>query len=264
MIEWNVDPEIFKIGSIAPRYYGLTFVLGFFVAEKFICRFMEKFGFTQKDVSKLFTYCLVGTILGARLGHCLFYEPEFYLSNPLKILKVWEGGLASHGGFIGVMIGVWLFNRRIKKIKYLWFLDLVAPYALISGSYIRIGNLMNSEILGHPSDLPWAVIFSRIDNIPRHPTQVYEAIGYFTVASIGLLLHRKFHNTWPEGRFVGFILVFGMSWRIFTEFFKENQVAFEQGMLLNMGQILSIPMIVLGLLLIFKEQVIGKKSGPNS
>jgi prolipoprotein diacylglyceryl transferase len=258
VVTWNVNPEIFNINifgfDLAPRYYGLAFVLGFFLGEKYVGSYMKKNGYTSEDVSKLFTNMLLGCIIGARLGHCLFYEPGYYLSNPILIFKVWEGGLASHGGFIGVMFGVWLFNRKAtKKLDYIWLLDLVAAPSLITGAYIRIGNLMNSEILGTPSDAPWAFVFKRIDNIPRHPAQLYESLGYFTISMIVFHLYKKFHETWPKGRFVGLILVGGMGWRFFTEFFKENQVAFEDGMFINMGQLLSIMMLAVGAYLIFRK-----------
>ena len=259
MIEWNVDPEIFRIGPVALRYYSFSFVLGFFLGEKYVSRYMIKHGYTKEHVAKLFTFMLLGTIIGARLGHCLFYEPAYYLSHPLKILKVWEGGLASHGGFIGVMIAVGLFNKRVKKINLLWLLDLVAAPSLITGCYIRLGNLMNSEIIGHPTDVPWAFIFKRVDNIPRHPSQLYEAIGFFVISMIVFHLYKKYNEVWPSGRFVGLILTGGMAWRFFTEYFKENQVAFEEGMLMNMGQLLSIPMMILGIILVFREQIFSKK-----
>ena len=258
MIVWNVDPEIFKIGSIAPRYYSLAFVFGFLFAEKYIGSYLKKNGFNSKNVSTLFTYSLVGTILGARLGHCFFYEPAYYLSNPLKILKVWEGGLASHGGFLGVMLAVYIFNKKVKKVDYLWLLDLVAAPALLTGSFIRIGNLINSEILGHPTDVPWAFIFTRVDQIPRHPSQLYEAIGYFLISLLGFYFYSKFSKTWPKGRFVGYILTFGMAWRFFTEFFKDNQVPFEAGMLLNLGQLLSVHMMLIGFILMFRAQLFKK------
>ncbi len=255
MIEWTVNPEIFSLDifgfNLAPRYYGLAFVLGFFLGERYVSKYMFKNGYTPKEVSSLFTHMLLGCIIGARLGHCIFYEPGYYFSNPLLILKIWEGGLASHGGFVGVMIGVWLFNRKAtKKLDYIWLLDLVAAPSLITGAYIRIGNLMNSEILGKPSEVAWAFIFKRVDNIPRHPTQIYEAFGFFTISMVVFYLYKKHHQTWQKGRFVGIILVAGMSWRFFVELFKENQVAFEDAMLLNMGQILSIIMIGLGVYLI--------------
>lgn len=259
LIEWNINPEIFNITilgfNLAPRYYALAFILGFFLGEKYVSKYMVEEGYTKDDVSKLFTHMLLGCIIGARLGHCLFYEPVHYLSNPLLILKVWEGGLASHGGFIGVMISIWLFNRKAsKKLNVLWLFDVGAAPSLITGSYIRIGNLMNSEILGKPTDGSWGFIFKRVDNIPRHPAQLYEAMGYFTASIIVFFLYSKFRKTWPEGRFVGLILCLGMSWRFFTEFFKENQVAFEEGMALNMGQILSVFMFFLGIYLIFKDK----------
>ncbi|MBT4790654.1 MAG: prolipoprotein diacylglyceryl transferase [Halobacteriovoraceae bacterium] len=258
MIVWNVNPEIFSINilgfDLAPRYYGLSFVLGFFLGEKYVSKYMLKKGFTKPEVSSLFTHMLLGCIIGARLGHCLFYEPAYYLSNPILILKVWQGGLASHGGFLGVMIGMLLFNRKnTKKIDYVWLLDVVAAPSLITGAYIRLGNLMNSEILGTPSDLPWAFVFKRVDNIPRHPTQLYEAFGFIVISLVVYYLYNRFHEVWPKGRFIGLILIAGMSWRFFVEFFKENQVAFEQGMMLNMGQVLSFLMVFLGLYWVFKK-----------
>ena len=264
MIHWNPDPAIFTFtlfgSEIGPRYYSLAFVFGFLFAEKYIGRYLIKNGYSAKDVSRLFSFSLIGTIVGARLGHCLFYEASYYLSNPLKILKVWEGGLASHGGFLGVMLAVYLFNRTvIKKVNYLWLLDLVGAPALLTGSFIRIGNLMNSEILGHATDLPWAFIFERIDRIPRHPSQLYEAFGYFSISMIGFYLYKNYSKTWPRGRFVGFILTFGMAWRFFTEFFKNNQVAFESSMILNLGQMLSIPMMILGIMLMMKNTIFGKR-----
>lgn len=257
MIEWNVSPEIFNITvlgfNLAPRWYGLAFVLGFLLGEKYVSKYMQKSGYTESDVGSLFKYMLIGTIVGARLGHCLFYEPAYYLSNPFEIIKIWEGGLASHGGFIGVMVGVFLFNKRIKKINYLWLLDLVAAPSLITGAYIRIGNLMNSEILGRETDVPWAFVFKNVDNIPRHPAQLYESLGFFIVSLIVFYLYRKHHNSWANGRFLGLILMGGMGHRFIVEFFKENQVAFEQGMALNMGQILSIPMFLIGLFLVLRK-----------
>ena len=258
MIIWNVDPEIFNLNiagfHLAPRYYGLAYVIGFFLGEKYVGKHMLKNGFTQKDVSTLFRNMLLGTIIGARLAHCLFYEPGYYLSNPLEILKVWQGGLASHGGFLGVMIGVWLFNKKAsKKIDYLWLLDLVAAPSLITGAYIRFGNLMNSEIIGKPSDMPWAFVFKRVDNIPRHPAQIYEALGFLVISLIVFYLYKTKVMIWPKGRFVGIILTAGMAHRFFVEFFKENQVAFESSMPLNMGQILSILMMGVGCYFIVRK-----------
>ena len=259
MIEWNVNPEIFNITilgmNLAPRYYALAFILGFFTGEKIVGKYMIEDGYTKEDVSRLFTHMLLGCIIGARLGHCLFYEPVYYLSNPLLIFKVWEGGLASHGGFLGVMISIWLFNRKArKKLNLLWILDVVAAPSLITGAYIRFGNLLNSEILGKATDGSWGIVFKRVDNIPRHPAQLYEAVGYLVISLIVFYLYSRYRKTWPQGRFVGIILIGGMSWRFFTEFFKENQVAFEEDMAFNMGQILSFLMLFIGFYLIFRNK----------
>lgn len=258
MITWNVDPEIFNLNiagfHLAPRYYGLAYVIGFFLGEKYVSKYMLKAGFVPKDVSILFRNVLIGTIVGARLAHCLFYEPGYYLSHPLDIIKVWQGGLASHGGFIGVMVGAWVFNKQAsKKVNWLWLLDLIAAPALMSGAYIRVGNLFNSEIIGLPTDLPWAFIFKRVDNIPRHPSQLYEAFGFAIISLVVSYLYKQNREKWPRGRFVGIILICGMLWRFFIEFFKENQAAFEQGMALNMGQILSFIMILVGIFLVLKK-----------
>lgn len=260
MVVWNVDPEIFNITllgqTIAPRYYALAFILGFFLGEKFVSKYMLEKGFTKEDVSKLFTHMLLGCIIGARLGHCLFYEPGYYLSQPLEIFKVWQGGLASHGGFLGVMIGIWLFNKKAsQKVDVLWLLDVGAPPSLITGAYIRIGNLMNSEIIGKPTNSDWGFIFKRVDNIPRHPAQLYEAAGYFIVSLIGFYLYKNHRQKLPKGSIVGFILCGGMGWRFLTEFFKENQVSFEAGMFLNMGQILSILMFGVGAYLLIRPRL---------
>lgn len=252
MIHWNVDPEIFRIGSLAPRWYGISFILGFLIGEKYCSRhLMNEQGFTKDEVSKLLYYMIFGTIIGARLGHCLFYEPGYYLSNPLEMLMVWKGGLASHGGFIGVAIAVFLFNKKVKQISYMWLLDLVAAPSLMTGGFIRLGNLMNSEILGKPTDVPWAFVFQRADNIPRHPAQLYESLGFLIISFVGYFLYEKFSKKWQPGRFIGYIVTFGFLHRFIVEFFKENQVPFEQGMFLNMGQVLSIPLILLGIFLCF-------------
>lgn len=251
---WNVDPELIRIGPVAIRYYSLAFLIAFFFGERWCSKFLLEKGFDKDQISKLLNYSIVGTVIGARLGHCLFYEPGYYLTNPLEILYVWKGGLASHGGFAGVAIATWLFNKRVQKINLMWLLDLVAAPALFGGGLIRLGNLMNSEILGRPTNSAFAFVFQRVDNIPRHPAQLYESLGYFTVSLIGLYLYAKFRNTWQTGRFIGFILTFGFLHRFLVEFAKENQVAFESSMFWNMGQVLSIPMIVIGLVLLLYKK----------
>ena len=254
MIEWNVDPILVSLGPLAIRYYSLAFLMGFFLGERYSGSYLIKErGFTKDDMASLVFYAIIGTIIGARLGHCLFYEPDFYLRNPIKILYIWKGGLASHGGFIGVIVAFYLFKKRVKDTPFVPLLDLLAAPSLLTGGFIRLGNLMNSEILGMPTDGTWGFIFRRIDDIPRHPAQLYESFGFMTISAIGFLLYKKYHKTAAPGRFLGFIFAAGFSWRFFVEFFKENQVAFEQGMTLNMGQLLSIPMIIAGIVLMVRK-----------
>ncbi len=194
-------------------------------------------------------YVMGGTLLGARLGHCLFYEPGYYLSHPIEILMVWRGGLASHGGALGVLLALWIFSRKNREFSFSWLLDhLAVPLALIA-ALIRIGNLFNSEILGRPADVPWAFVFERVDQVPRHPAQLYESLAYFALFGINLLFYKIGMHRRP-----GFIFGFSMIWifaaRMILELLKENQEAFEAGMILNMGQILSIPFVLLGVFLV--------------
>ncbi len=253
-MNWNVDPEIFRIGSFAVRWYGLMFVIGFLIGERYAVWAYKRKGLEEKDVSKLVTYVLLGTILGARLGHCLFYEPDYYLSNPLSILKIWEGGLASHGGYLGIFLTIYLYMKAMKgKMNFLWLMDMVAAPALLTGAFIRLGNLMNSEILGRPADVPWAMVFKKVDNISRHPTQIYEALGYLSSAVLLAILFKKYDGKWAEGRVWGVSLMYSFVFRFFVEFFKENQTSFENGLVLNMGQFLSIPFVAFGLYLFLRK-----------
>jgi phosphatidylglycerol---prolipoprotein diacylglyceryl transferase len=256
---WNGDPEIFSLGPIAIRWYSLAFVIGFFLGEKYVGNILiTKHGFKEKEVSALLFYMLGGTFIGARLGHVLFYQPDYYLANPLEIIQVWNGGLASHGGYAGILISIFLYLKKFKNISYLQLMDIVVAPCLFVGSLIRIGNFMNSEILGHPTSVPWAVVFKRVDLIPRHPTQIYESIGYFSVAVILYLLYKNYHHKWVQGRILGFAMWLSFLFRLFIEYFKEDQVAFENGLWLNMGQILSIPFIIVGLLMAFNYKKILK------
>ncbi len=254
---WDVDPEIFRIGPLAIRYYSLAFVIGFFLGEKYTAKVLCKNNqIPAEQVSALLFYMLAGTFIGARLGHVFFYQPEYYLSNPIEIIQVWKGGLASHGGYAGVLIAVVLYIKKYKNISFLGMMDVVAVPCLFVGSLIRIGNLMNSEIIGHQTDVPWAFIFKRVDLIPRHPSQIYESVGYFSVSVILYFLYHKFNKEWKKGRVLGFAMWLSFLFRMFVETFKENQVLFENDMALNMGQILSIPFIIIGLIMAFN---IGKK-----
>lgn len=254
---WDVDPEIFRLGPLAVRYYSLAFILGFFLGEKYMAAVLyKKYEIPAKDVSALLFYLLTGTFIGARLGHVFFYQPDYYLSNPLEIIQVWKGGLASHGGYAGVLIAAFIYIKKFKNITFLGMMDAVVAPCLFTGSLIRLGNLMNSEIIGHQTDVPWAFVFKRVDLIPRHPSQIYESIGYFTVSVILYLLYKKYSDTWKQGRILGFAMWLSFLFRMWVETFKENQVLFENDMALNIGQILSIPFILVGLIMAFD---IGKK-----
>ena len=177
-IDWSVGPDIIDIGIIKIRWYGLLFALSFVLGYQIMLKVFKYEGHTQKQLDSLTIFMILGTVIGARLGHCLFYEPGYYLSNPLEILKVWNGGLASHGAALGIIFSLFLFSKKHKTISFPWILDRIVIVVALSGFFIRTGNFFNSEIIGVPTDLPWAVIFHRIDELPRHPSQVYEAFAY--------------------------------------------------------------------------------------
>jgi phosphatidylglycerol---prolipoprotein diacylglyceryl transferase len=248
---WNVDPEIFRIGPLAVRWYGLLFasgfVLGYFILAK-IYRHEER---TEEHLSSLFSYILIGAVAGARLGHVLFYQPDYYLARPWEIPMIWQGGLASHGGFAGVLTAIYLYLRKYRDMSFLELADRLVIPSLLAASLIRIGNFFNSEILGVPTNLPWAVIFLQVDNIPRHPAMLYEAAVYF-VAFCGLYTaYWKTRIAQFSGRIFGTSLTVCFLARFMIEFVKEEQVAFEEGLPLNIGQLLSIPFIAVGIFLIW-------------
>lgn len=252
MIHWNPDPDIISVGPLHIRWYGLMFLTGFSIGYMIIRWMCEREKKSFQELEGLLIYVMAGTMIGARLGHVLFYAPDYYLSHPIEILKIWEGGLASHGGTLGVIVGVWLFSRRHPQFSMIWILDrLSIPTALVA-ALIRIGNLMNSEILGKPSQLPWSFVFSRVDAVPRHPAQLYESLAYFLLFLTTMTLYRK-NPFRPNGFFFGIMLIWIFSARIILEYFKENQEAFEQGMFMNMGQLLSIPFVLFGVYLVVRN-----------
>ena len=202
-----------------------------------------------------------GTVVGARLGHVLFYDPDYYLAHPLEILKIWEGGLASHGATLGILLAVWLFSRN-NKFDYLWVLDRIVIVVATGGMCIRLGNLMNSEIIGRPTDVPWAFRFVRYNEIhhtngpiplePRHPTQIYEALFCLFLFVLLYWLWNRYKERTPRGLLFGLFVVLLFSFRFLVEFLKEVQEDFERGMTLNMGQLLSIPLILVGIWVLFR------------
>lgn len=251
-IIWNVSPEIIDIGFLKLHWYGLFFAMAFLMGQKVMTSIYKCEGRDEKEVDNLAIYIIAGTVIGARLGHCLFYDPMFYLSSPIEFLKIWEGGLASHGGAFGVLFALWLYSRKFKT-SYIWLLDRVSLITLLAGTCIRLGNLMNSEIIGKPTDVSWAFIFLKVDNLPRHPSQLYEAISCFLML-IGLFIYYyKYKSALPEGRLFGIFMTLLFIFRFLYEFLKEEQVDFEKGMTLNMGQILSIPMVLIGIFMIVRS-----------
>ncbi len=264
-IIWDVSPEIFSIpqgvsivGGLSVRWYGLLFALSFIFGYIIMKKIFANEGLGEKVLDQLSTYMLVLTIVGARLGHCLFYEPAYYLSNPFEILKIWEGGLASHGAAVGIILGLYFFARSNKK-PYLWILDRVAIVVALAGFLIRIGNLMNSEIFGDITALPWGFYFIKyydpyfaVD--PRHPTQLYEAISYLAIFIFIYKLYWKQKGKTNHGEITGYFLVLIWGVRFLVEFIKVPQVGFEETMFLNMGQILSIPLIIIGAVLLWNAK----------
>lgn len=245
-IYWDVSPIIFKIGPFAPRWYGLLFAVSFLLGYYIVRWMYRQEGKPQRDLDRLLLYMLAGTVIGARLGHILFYDPGYYFGHPLEILKVWQGGLASHGGALGILTALYLYARRHPKEPYLWLLDRIAVPVALAGFFIRFGNLFNSEIIGVPAQVPWAFIFAHVDLVPRHPAQLYEAIGYGLIFVMLFALYRKQGARLPRGLLLGLFLVSVFTFRFFVEFVKVRQAAFGEALLLSMGQLLSIPMILAG------------------
>lgn len=254
-IHWNVDPEIFRIGSLAVRWYGLFFALSFYFGYLIMSKIFKKEDIPLKTLDQLSIYMIVGTVVGARLGHCLFYQPEYYLPHPLEILKIWEGGLASHGAAVAIPIALLLFARK-SGLSWLWSLDRIVIVVALAGFMIRMGNLMNSEIYGHATNLPWGFIFVRSDLllIPRHPTQIYEALTYLMIFLFLLWTYRRKGKDLREGFLFGSFLVILFGMRFLLEFLKEPQVDFESKMKLNMGQLLSIPFILIGIYILYRTR----------
>ncbi len=270
-ITWNVDPELFSIGSLTVRWYGLLWAIGIWLALVVVQKLYKNEKLPDVWIDKLFMYTVIGTIVGARLGHCFFYEwkpltepvsflgitfnyGNHYLSHPWELLYVWRGGLASHGGAIGILISTYLYNKNISKKGFIWVLDRLVIGAALTGAAIRLGNLMNSEIYGSATSLPWGFIFVRDGQTePMHPTQIYEMLYCLVTFGIIWWLYWKKQAFKKTGLIFGVFLIGIFGTRFLLEFIKLNQEAFESGMLLNMGQVLSIPFIIWGIWLIMKS-----------
>ena len=268
-IVWNPTPEIFEItisgiGTIAPRWYGLLFALGFVFGYIVMLKIFKKERIAVRVLDQLATYMILATIIGARLGHVLFYEPREYFNDPIQILQVWKGGLASHGAGIAIIIALLIFSRVNRK-PFIWIFDRIAIVIALAGFFIRSGNLMNSEIYGVATSLPWGFKFVNVDPslIAKHPTQIYEALAYLLIFVFLWAVYLKRDGKPRPGFLFAMFMILVFSFRFFIEFLKEPQVAFESSMSLNMGQLLSIPFVLLGvitLLIIYgKKDVVKKK-----
>jgi phosphatidylglycerol---prolipoprotein diacylglyceryl transferase len=252
-ITWNVDPELIGFWIISIRYYGVLFAASFFFGYIIMQKMFKKEGLTTELLDNLTIYMAIGTVLGARLGHCLFYQPEYYLRNPWEILFVWHGGLASHGAAIGILIALYYFSKKNKK-PYLWILDRIVIVVALAGFFIRMGNLMNSEIYGIETSLPWGFIFIRDGQlVPKHPTQIYEALSYLIIFIVLLWVYNKNQSKPRQGFIFGVFLIALFAVRFLIEFIKEVQVDFESGMTLNMGQWLSIPFVLAGIYFLYRS-----------
>ena len=253
-IVWNFNPVLFSVGGLDIRYYGLMWALAILVGAKFFDNFCKREGLPSSVSESIFIYGTLATIIGSRLGHCLFYEPQHYLAHPLAIItEIRNGGMASHGAAVGLLIGLWLFSRR-NKLPYIWSLDRIAIAVGIAGALVRIGNLMNSEIYGHATSLPWGFVFVRAgETQPMHPTQIYEAAAYLVLFGILCWMYYgpKLALRRP-GLMFGFFLIYLFGFRFLVEFIKNPQEEFERTMTLNMGQWLSIPFIVLGIVILYR------------
>ncbi len=248
-ITWDINPILVSLGPLKVHWYGLLFALGFIIGFQIMQWIFQREHKNIEDLDKLLWFLLIGVIVGARLAHVIFYDPTYYFSDPVKILKIWEGGLASHGGAIGAMIGLYLFKRN-KEYSYLWLLDRLAIPTALLATFIRTGNLFNSEIVGIPTTVPWAVIFERVDALPRHPAQVYEALSYLFIFIVLFWLYKATKIKDKAGMLFGILLSFVFIARLLIEFVKSKQEAYNSELWLNTGQLLSIPFILMGLLFI--------------
>ena len=267
-IIWDPSDALIDLGFFALRYYSMFFLLAFVSSYIVVKKQFIKYNLNVELMDSLTIYVVLGTLIGARLGHCLFYDFAYYSQHPLEIILPFTftpefkitgfQGLASHGGGLGIMLSLILFSRKFK-IKLWFLLDQIAIVVPLAGMFIRLGNLMNSEIIGKPTDLSWAFVFLKADNIPRHPAQLYEAIAYLFIFILVYFAAKKYPK--PSGFYFGMVIFLIFCFRIAIEFIKEDQSAFEAGMLLNMGQILSIPFILTGLFIMYRKNGIYVNEG---
>ncbi|PKL16905.1 MAG: prolipoprotein diacylglyceryl transferase [Spirochaetae bacterium HGW-Spirochaetae-5] len=256
-MNWNIDPEIINLGGLSLRYYSFLFLTGLMLSILVLKLIFKQENIPADYLDRLSLYTVIGVLAGARIAHTFFYEPSYYLNHPLEILLPIQSspegtykfsgfqGLASHGGIAGMFIALYFYSKKTGE-QFIKTMDLMAIAAPLGGAFIRIGNFMNSEIIGIPSTLPWAVVFLRNDNIPRHPAQLYESLCYLSIFLIMIIFYKTKREKAGKGFFIGLVLVLIFTARFIIEFVKEKQVPFEEQMKLDMGQLLSIPFIFIG------------------
>ena len=254
-IHWNVDPVIINIGSFGLRWYSLGFLVAFLLGYYIIERMFKQENVKEDYLGSLFLYIFLAILIGARLGHCLFYEPDYFLTSEHWVEIVWPfqnghytgfQGLASHGAALGILIGLWLYQRKYG-LNIWWFLDRLVVVVALGGAFVRLGNLFNSEIYGVETSLPWGFVFERNgETVPKHPTQLYESLSYFLIFGVSIWYYIRKKGHFKTGTIFGWWLVALFGVRLLIEFVKNDQVDFEAGMALNMGQLLSLPFIIGG------------------
>lgn len=262
-INWNPDPVCLFLGNFGLRWYSIFWIIALLSGSMVVYQLFKYRRYPTEHFDLLFTYCFIGILCGARLGHCFFYDPGYFLNHPLEIVLpvhflpngdwIFTGytGLASHGGTLGLIIALFFFCRK-TRMHYLDILDMMGIAAPLAAGFIRLANLMNSEIIGKPTEVPWAFVFERVDSLPRHPAQLYEALAYFLFFAIMVVMVLCKRERYKRGSYFGWCLIMIFSFRFLVEFLKENQVDFENSLTLNMGQLLSLPYVLLGLFFILR------------
>ncbi len=244
---WNMSPYIFKYGSLLLRWYAVLFVGSLFLGFLLTRWIYKREGRDQAIPDSLLFYVMAGTIVGARLMHCFAYQPDFYFSHPIEIIKFWKGGLASHGGMLGILLALWIFAKRNHE-SYLWLISRMTIPGALTAAFVRFGNFFNSEIVGKNSDYPWAIIFERYDMLPRHPVQLYEAFSYLILFILLLWLYKKVSLIFSTYLLPGVFLTFMFTMRFFLEYTKIRQADYALDIPFTVGQLLSMPFILLGII----------------
>jgi prolipoprotein diacylglyceryl transferase len=254
---WNIDPNIFQWGALQLRWYGLLFVSSFFIGMALVKWMFGRENVPTDDLDNLLLWAIGGTVIGARLMHCLAYEPDYYLSHPVEIFKVWKGGLASHGGMLGMMAVLYGYART-RHLSYGWLLSRLTIPGMIVAAFVRFGNFFNSEILGLPTDVSWAVVFARVDMLPRHPVQLYEAFSYLVIFAILLLIYLRTKPDFSARILPGVFALLLFGTRFVLEYFKTRQADYTTSLPFTTGQMLSLPLIAVGIIWI-AWTIMGKK-----